>query len=111
MKKLFTNYNFSFNKNERKLASAFCKQILKQTEGNKEYFGEQKAFSSILEKLNSGADTIKLTKDELTRFRYNFELNISHLKKSSQKGFFIKKWIYKSLLTQYNFFYESYLKD
>ena len=33
MKKLFTNYNFEFNKNEKKLISSFCKQALKQMGG------------------------------------------------------------------------------
>ncbi len=47
-KKLFTNYNLELDKNERKLLSSFCKQALKQLEGNQEYFGETKAFNSIL---------------------------------------------------------------
>ena len=30
MKKLFTNYNFEFEKNEKKLLTNFCKQAVKQ---------------------------------------------------------------------------------
>ena len=49
MKKLFTNYNFEFDKNERKLISSFCRQALKQLDETKN-FGEVKAFNSIINK-------------------------------------------------------------
>ena len=67
MKKLFANYNFEFDKNERKLISSFCKQALKQLGDEKQHFGEIKAFNSIIEKLNTDSETVKLTKDEKIR--------------------------------------------
>ena len=67
MKKLFTNYNFEFNKNEKKLITSFCKQAMKQMGNDNQYFGETKAFNSILEKLNENSESVKLTKDEKIR--------------------------------------------
>ena len=61
MKKLFTNYNFEFEKNETRLVSTFLKQTLKQIEGDSKFFAESKAFSSILDKINSGDSPVKLT--------------------------------------------------
>ena len=40
MKKLFSNYYFEFNKNEKILITSFCKQALKQMSDEKQYFGE-----------------------------------------------------------------------
>ena len=77
MKKLFTNYNFDFNKNERKLISSFCKQALKQMGNDNQYFGDVKAFNSVLEKLNGDSETIKLTKDEKIRLTNNTECRLS----------------------------------
>ena len=50
MKKLFTNYNFEFDKNEKKLLTNFCKQALKQVSGDSRFFAEEKVFNSIIEK-------------------------------------------------------------
>ncbi len=44
MKKLFTNYNFEFDKNEKKLLTTFCKQTLNQVEGDDKFFGESRSF-------------------------------------------------------------------
>jgi uncharacterized SAM-dependent methyltransferase len=109
-KKLFTNYNFELDKNERKLLSSFCKQALKQLEGNKEYFGETRAFNSILGKLNSEEEIIKLTKDEKTRLTHQLKENINHLQKEMKSSWFIKKWMVKSLYKQYDGLYENHLK-
>lgn len=109
-KKLFTNYNFELDKNERKLLSSFCKQALKQLEGNKEYFGEVRAFNSILGKLTSEEEIIKLTKDEKTRLTHQLKENINHLQKEMARSWFIKKWMVKSLYNQYNNLYENHLK-
>ena len=76
MKKLFTNYNFEFDKNEKKLLTTFCKQVLKQMEGDNRFFAETRAFNSIINKLNSDAETIKFTKDERTRLKHQLEENI-----------------------------------
>lgn len=101
MKKLFTNYNLELNKNDKKILSTFCRQTLKQVEGDDKYFAEERAFKSILEKLNSGNDNIKLTKDERTRLLNQLENNIKFLKKEKEKSWFLKKWLYNSMLKQY----------
>ena len=110
MKKLFTNYNFEFNKNEKKLISSFCKQAIKQMGSDNQYFGEVKAFNSILEKLNENAESIKLTKDEKIRLTNNIKQNIDYLKKQMDKSWFLKKWLMKSLYNQYADIYETHFK-
>jgi len=102
MKKLFQNYNYEFTKNEKKLLSSFCKQSLKQMEGNKQYFGETKAFNSILNKLESNQETIKFTKDEKTKLTFQLKQNVDYIKNEMDKSWFIKKWLMKSLYNQYN---------
>ena len=111
MKKLFTNYNFEFNKNEIKLLTSFCKQTLKQTEGDNRFFSETKAFGSILSKLDSGESTIKLTKDERMRLVHQLKNNIDYLNKEIKKSWFLKKWLYKSLYNQYSGLIENHFKD
>ncbi len=101
MKKLFANYNFEFSGNEKKLLSTFCKQTLKQTEGDNKFFAENKAFSSILTKLQNSDDVVRLTKDEKTRLVHQLKQNTEFLEKKMKKSWFIKKWIYKSLCNQY----------
>jgi uncharacterized SAM-dependent methyltransferase len=110
MKKLFTNYNFEFNKNEKKLISSFCKQALKQMTNENQYFGEVKAFNSILEKLNGDSETIKLTKDEKIRLTNNIKQNVEYLNKEMGKSWFIKKWLMRSLYNQYTDIYEKHFK-
>ena len=102
MKKLFQNYNYEFSKNEMKLISSFCKQSLKQREGDRQYFAETKAFNSILNKLESNNETIKFTKDEKTRVTFQLKQNVDYIKKEMDKSWFIKKWMMKSLLKQYS---------
>jgi hypothetical protein len=110
MKKLFTNYNFEFDKNERKLISTFCKQALKQLGNDNEHFGEIKAFNSILENINNGAETVKLTKDEKIRLANNLKQNIEYIEKQMNKSWFIKKWLMKSLYNQYSNLYQNHFK-
>ena len=109
MKKLFTNYNFEFSKNEKKLITTFCKQVLKQLDSN-QHFGEIKAFNSIIEKLNSEAESVKLTKDEKIRLANNLKQNIDYIKKQMDKSWFLKKWLMKSLYKQYSNVYENHFK-
>jgi hypothetical protein len=111
MKKLFTNYNFEFDKNEIRLLITFCKQTLKQTENDNRFFSETKAFNSILNKLNSNEDTIKLTKDERTRLVLQLKNNIDYIDKKIKKSWFFKKWLYKSLYNQYEDLIENHFKD
>ena len=110
MKKLFTNYNFEFTKNEKKLISSFCKQALKQMSNDNQYFGEVKAFNSILEKLNSNSELVKLTKDEKIRLTNNIKQNVDYLKKQMDKSWFFKKWILNSLYKQYVDIYDNHFK-
>ena len=107
MKKLFTNYNFEFAKNERKLISSFCKQALKQLDETKN-FGEVKAFNSIINKLNIDAETVRLTKDEKIKLTNNLKQNIDYIKKQMDKSWFLKKWLMKSLYKQYSSLYENH---
>jgi hypothetical protein len=111
MKKLFTNYNFEFDKNEIRLLTTFCKQTLKQTENDNRFFSETKAFNSILDKLNSGENIIKLTKDERTRLVHQLKSNTDYLDKKIKKSWLFKKWLYKSLYTQYENLIENHFKD
>ena len=110
MKKLFTNYNFDFDKNEKRLLSNFLKQTLKQIQGDNKFFAENKAFTSILEKVNSKEDPVKLTKDERTRLKFQLENNLKFIQKQMSKAWFIKKWIYKSMLLQYDKLLENHFK-
>ena len=75
MKKLFANYNFEFDKNEKKLLTNFSKQALKQMSGDSKFFAEEKAFNSNIEKLNQGNDVVKFTKDEKTRLTHQLKQN------------------------------------
>ncbi len=111
MKKLFTNYNFEFSSNEKKLLSTFCKQNLKQIEGDNKYFAENKIFSSILSKLSGDEDQIKLTKDERTRLVHQLKQNTEFLDKKIKKSWIFKRWIYKSLNTQYKSILINHFSD
>jgi len=111
MKKLFTNYNFDFDKNEKKLLATFCKQTLKQTEGDSKFFAESKAFNSILVKLKSDSNSVKLTKDERIRLEHQLTENVKFLKKESGKSWFIKKFLYKSMIKQYENIINKHFKD
>lgn len=72
---------------------------------------EEKVFTSILNKLSSSDEEVKLTKDEFTRLRFNIETNIKFLKTEANKGWFWRKWLYRSMLTQYSQIYETHFKD
>lgn len=111
MKKLFNNYNFEFDKNEKKLLKAYCSQILKQIFGNPKFYSEERVFNSIIQKLNSSDTTIKLTRDEKTKLSNQLRQNVENLLKEMKKGWFIRRWIYKSLYKQYNNLYEKHFKS
>lgn len=110
MKKLFTNYNFEFDNNEKKILKTFCNQTLKQIEGDNKYFSETRAFNSILDKLNGDSEFIKLTKEERTKLKFQLENNLKYLKKEYEKSWFIKKWLYKSMLKQYESIIDNHFK-
>ena len=110
MKKLFTNYNFTLDKNDKRLLTSFCKQVIKQLDGEEKFFMEVRAFNSILDKLNGNSEVIKLTKDERTRLVNQLEENVKYLKKKLDKSWIFKKWIYKSLYNQYETVLEKHFK-
>ena len=111
MKKLFTNYNFEFNKNEKKILTTFCKQTLKQVEGDNKFFAEAKTFNSLVSKLSDSSDVIKLTKDERTKLKFQLEQNVKYLKGQLKKSWFLKKWMYKSMLNQYEVILVNHFRD
>lgn len=111
MKKVLRNYNFDFDKNERRILSAFCKQVLKQIGGNTEHFRTERVFNSLLEKLNNGEETVKLTKDEFMNISEQLKSNIRYLNDQIKKAWFFKKWLYKSLISQYTLLYDNHFKD
>ena len=110
MKKLFTNYNFDFDKNEKKLLLNFSKQVLKQVSGDSKFFAEEKAFNSIVNKLNDNEETVKFTKDEKIRLTNQLKQNTEFMKKQMDKSWFIKKWLMKSLYNQYSSLYQNHFK-
>jgi hypothetical protein len=110
MKKLFQNYNYEFNKNEKKLLSSFCKQSIKQMEGNNQFFAELKAFNSILDKLSSAEESIKFTKDEKTKLTFQLKQNIKYIEKEIENSWFLKKWMMRSLLKQYDSLLETHFR-
>ncbi len=111
MKKLFANYNFEFDKNEKKLLINFCKQAIKQMSGDDKFFAEEKAFNSIIEKLKQDEGTIKFVKDEKIRLTHQLKQNSEFMKKEMRKSWFFKKWLYKSLYKQYDNLLEKHFKD
>lgn len=111
MKKLFANYNFEFDKNEKKLLINFCKQAIKQMSGDDKFFAEEKAFNSIIEKLKQDEGTIKFIKDEKIRLTHHLKQNLDFMKKEMKKSWFLKKWLYKSLYKQYDNLLEKHFKD
>mgnify|MGYP001474763803 CR=1 FL=1 len=111
MKKLFKNYDFEFDSNEKKLLTTFCKQSLRQVEGDNRYFAEAKAFHSILDKIHSGEESVRLTKDERNKLEVLLKQNIKYLKEKSAKSWFIKKWLFKSLYVQYESLVNNHFAD
>lgn len=109
-KPLFKNYSYEFDKNERKMLLNFCKQALKQIESDPKLNAELRTFTSLAEKLNT-AGTIKLTKDEKTKLVLQLKENMKHLQTNMKKGFFIKRWLFKSMYTQYNGLYQKHFED
>ncbi|KAF0152627.1 MAG: hypothetical protein FD143_943 [Ignavibacteria bacterium] len=110
-KPLFKNYSFSFTKNETKLLSNFCKTLLKQMTADEKFYQDVRAFTAINEKLLSGEQEIKLTKEEKTKLTFRLKENMENMKKEMKKGFFIRRWIYKSAHKQYLEILETHFKD
>ncbi|MGE5430356.1 MAG: hypothetical protein ACM3QX_04735 [Syntrophomonadaceae bacterium] len=111
MKKLFKNYSYEFDKNEKRLLINFCKQAIKQMETDNRFFSDVRAYSSIIDKLNEPGENVKLTKDELTRLTLQLKENIKFLKQKMDKSWFLKKWLYKSLYQQYQNILATHFSD
>lgn len=110
-KKLFKNYSYSFDSNETKILTTFCKQVLKQLSSDEKYYREIKVFQSILEKLQEGNEETKLTKDESTRLSLNLKENVKNIEKQVDKSWFVKKWLLKSMLKQYKSILLTHFSD
>ncbi len=100
-KPLFKNYNYQFDKNEKKILVTFCKSLLKQTASDEKFYAEVRSFNAIIDKLNTSFKDIKFTKDEKTKLVFNLNNNVAELKKRASKSFFITRWFYKSAYKQY----------
>jgi DNA-binding MltR family transcriptional regulator len=84
---------------------------MKQMTADEKFFADIKSFTSIIDKLNDPNDEIKFTKDEKTKLTFRLKENVDHMRKQVKKGFFIKRWFYKSILNQYNSILENHFKD
>lgn len=102
MKKLFKNYEFEFDNNQKKIITTFSKQAIKQMETDDRFIRDVNIFKSIIEKFNSTSDLVKLTKEEKTRLTFQLKENTKHLENKIKSSWFITKWFYKNMLKQYN---------
>jgi len=110
-KPLFKNYVYELDKNEKKILTTFCKTMLKQMTTDERFFADIKSFNSIIEKINEASAEVKFTKDEKTKLVFRLKENVEHMKKLSSKGFFLKRWFYKSAYSQYNKLLQTHFND
>jgi len=101
MKPLFKNYNFDFDSTEKKLLSTMVRQILRQIEGDDRYITDVRIYKSLSEKLSSSQSPTKLTKEEVKRLELQLKENAKLMREKIKKSIFFLRWIYKSLLNQY----------
>lgn len=102
MKKLFKNYEFEFDSNQKKIVTTFSKQAIKQMETDDRFARDVNIFKSIIDKFSSNSETVKLTKEEKTRLTFQLKENTKHLEAKIKSGWFLTKWFYKNMLKQYN---------
>ncbi|MBI1931163.1 MAG: hypothetical protein HYS24_01330 [Ignavibacteriales bacterium] len=102
MKKLFKNYEFEFDNNQKKIITSFSKQAVKQMESDERFARDVNIFKSIIDKLSSAEEKVKLTKEEKTRLSFQLKENTKHLDKKVKSSWFLTKWFYKNMLNQYN---------
>ncbi len=110
-KPLFKNYTLDLDQNEKKILTTFCKTIIKQMTADERFAADLRTFNSIIEKINSSAEEIKLTKDEKTKLGFRLKENVDHMKKQASKGFFLKRWFYKSAYSQYDKLYQNHFTN
>jgi hypothetical protein len=111
MKKLFKSYSCEFNKNEKKIITAFCRQAVKQLASDSKNFADYKAYSSILDKITESSESVKFTKDEYNRLGFQLRENVKRAKQKMEKSGFFTRWIHKSLYIQYNNIVTSHFSD
>ena len=109
--KPFRNYIYEFDKNERKVLVSFSKQVLKQIQGDNKYFSQEKAFNSIISKLNEPTDSVKFTKYEYIRLSNQLKENLKFLKRKAEKGFFLIRLLYRSVYLQYKNLVENHFSE
>ncbi|MCB9247235.1 MAG: hypothetical protein H6613_01125 [Ignavibacteriales bacterium] len=102
MKKLFKNYEFELDKNQKKILSSFAKQAVKQMEGDDKLVSEVRVFNSVIDKLGSADDKVKFTKEEKTRLTFQLKENTKHLQKKVDGSWFLTRWFYRNMFNQYN---------
>jgi len=106
------NYSYQFDKNEKKILITFCKTMLKQMSTDERFYTDIRSFKSIIDKLNDPSnEEIKLTKDEKTKVVFRLKENVDHMKKQVNKGFFLKRWLYKSAFGQYENLLKNHFTD
>jgi len=110
-KKLFKSYNYSFDTNERKILTTFCKQALSQISGDDKFYREVKVFQSLLDKLQEGKEETKLTKEESTKLALHIRENVKNIEKQIDKSWFIKKWLLKSMYKQYKSILQNHFSE
>jgi DNA-binding MltR family transcriptional regulator len=110
-KSLFKNYSFEFDKNEKKILLGFCKTILKQMSADEKFYADVRAFSSIVEKLNSNETETKFTKEEKTKLAFRLKENVDHMSKQIKNSGFFKRWLYKSAYKQYKVLLDNYFSN
>ncbi len=110
-KKLFKNYDFEFDKNEKKILITFCNQVIKQLGTDQRYYREANVFSSIISKLKADTEKVKLTKEEKTKLVLQLKENIKYTEKELQKSGFLKRWMLKSMHKQYSELFNKHFKD
>jgi len=110
-KQLFKNYTYHFDKNEKKLLETFCKTLLKQMSADEKFYSDIRAFNSILNKLNESSDEIRFTKEEKTKLVFRLKENVEHIEKQLKKSGFIKRWLLKSVFTQYKNLLQNHFNE
>lgn len=109
MKLEFKNYNYQFDKVEKKFLIQFCKQTLNQMPQQKEYIPVGRVFESIQNKLEDSIDgSIKFTKDELTKFEYSLKENLKLMDKQLKTSGFFKRFFLKAAVKQYRSIVEKH---
>ncbi|MCF8260870.1 MAG: hypothetical protein K9J12_08850 [Melioribacteraceae bacterium] len=73
--------------------------------------GQNKNLQSLKAKLESGEDVIKLTKAEKIILVNQLKENVKHLAAQMEKAWFLKKWMYKSLHSQYKSIIQNHFSD